>query len=91
MLFISAMATTVAYMFTFRKLTRRAILVFPIFGPRSAESSANERANTKRSATHAASQALTFCLLHMPFAAYLVWISTANFDRLQEVRPLFSL
>ena len=88
MLLTAVVGATVAYFCTIHKLTRRAILVVPFFVHRTSDSTAAERLETRRSATHAASQAFGFCVLILPFGGYLFWLATTTADRVSEVGRL---
>ena len=85
MLLTAVAGATIAYFCTIHKLTRRAILVVPFFVHRTSDSTAAERIEIRRSATHAASQASGFCILILPFGGYLLWLAATGSDRVSEV------
>ena len=88
LLLTAVVGATMAYFCTIHKLTRRAILVVPFFVHRTSDSTAAERLETRRSATHAASQAFGFCVLILPFGGYLFWLAATTADRVSEVGRL---
>nr|KAG5710926.1 hypothetical protein BaRGS_013660 [Batillaria attramentaria] len=81
LLLVSSVGVAVTHTVTLRKLTRRAILVLPVFGTRTSDSTSKERRQTRRNTLHAASQAFTFLVVHLPFALLLLWLVFAEVDR----------
>ncbi|KAL8620924.1 hypothetical protein ACOMHN_044071 [Nucella lapillus] len=77
-LLVCVLGITLAHFSLLYKLTRRAMLVVPMFGTRLSETTAVERRQTRRSVRHAGSQACTVALVYLAMAPYVMWLADGS-------------